>query len=169
MERDVAVTNVSPSKDVVGEGYSLSINVTITNQGTLTETFNVTIYANTTVIGTLTNITLTSGNSTTITVVWNTTGFAMGNYTISAYASTVPGETDTTNNTFIDGTVTITIPGDINGDGSVDSLDAGILNGAYGSSVGDPTYDACADIDGDGYIGSADVAILNANYGETYS
>jgi hypothetical protein len=176
VERDLAVTNVNPSGDLVYEGYSLSINVTITNQGMLTETFNVTVYADTTVIGTLTNITLTSGNPTTITFTWNTTGFAMGDYTISAYASTVPGETDTTNNTFTNGTVTITIPGDIDGDGDVDRYDFALFCDAYGSSVGDPNYNSLADLQGDtpgsppdGDVDSYDFGAFSDNYGKTYS
>ena len=39
---DVAVTNVAPSKTVVGQGFSATINVTVANQGDYTETFNVT-------------------------------------------------------------------------------------------------------------------------------
>jgi nitrous oxidase accessory protein NosD len=105
---DIAVTNVTSFKTVVGQGYSVSINVTVTNQGNYSETFNVTAYANTTVIDTRTDITLTSGNPTTITFTWDTTGFAKGNYTISAYAWPVPGETDTTDNTYVDGTIQIT-------------------------------------------------------------
>jgi len=41
---DVAVTNVTPSKTVIGQGYSMYINVTVENQGDFTETFNVTAY-----------------------------------------------------------------------------------------------------------------------------
>jgi len=109
---DVAVTNVTPSKSVVGQGYSLNINVTVANQGDYAETFNVTVYANTTSIATQT-VTLESGDSTTITFTWNTTGFAKGNYTISAYAWPVPGETDLANNNCTSGTVQITKVGDI--------------------------------------------------------
>jgi len=43
---DVAVTNITPSKTVVGQGYSMPINVTVENQGDYTETFNVTLCAN---------------------------------------------------------------------------------------------------------------------------
>jgi hypothetical protein len=111
---DVAVTNVTSTRTVVGQGFSASINVTAANQGDYTETFNVTAYANTTIIATLlTNITLTSGNSTTITFTWNTTGFAKGNYTISAYATPVTGETDIINNNCTDGWVLITKVGDL--------------------------------------------------------
>jgi hypothetical protein len=104
---DVAITDVTPSKTIVGQGYSLNINVTVENQGDYTETFNVTLYANTTFVA-LQTITLESDASTTLTFTWNTTGFATGNYIISAIADTVPGETDTEDNTLSDGWVFVT-------------------------------------------------------------
>ena len=75
--RDVAVTNVASSKTVVGQGYSMNITVTVGNQGEPTETFNVTVYCNETAITlpneeNYTTVTLASGNSTTITLLWNT-------------------------------------------------------------------------------------------------
>jgi len=78
---DIAVTNVMPLKTVVGEGYSLSINVTVENQGGYTETFNVTVYDNSTTIGTQ-SMTTASRHSSIITFTWNTTGFVKGNYDI---------------------------------------------------------------------------------------
>jgi hypothetical protein len=111
---DVAVVGVHPSKTIVGQGFSMHINVTAANQGDFTETFNATVYANTTIIATLlTNITLTSGNSTTLTFTWNTTGRAKGNYTIWAYAWPVQNETDIINNNCTDGSVLITKVGDL--------------------------------------------------------
>jgi hypothetical protein len=52
-------------------------------------------------------VTLLSGKATNIPFVWNTTGYAPGNYTISAYAWPVLGETDTTDNLYIDGIVQV--------------------------------------------------------------
>jgi len=104
---NISTTNITLLKTVVGQGYTMNINVTVANQGDYTEIFNITVYANTTAIATQT-ITLTSGNSTTITFTWNTTGFAKGKYTISAYAWPVPGETDTEDNTLPDGYVFVT-------------------------------------------------------------
>jgi len=104
---NIAVNNITPSKNVVGQGYSLSINTTVQNQGNLAETFNVTLYMNTTTVATFTNITLTSGNSTTLTFTWNTTGFASGSYIISAYVEPVLGETDVVDNRFVDGIVKV--------------------------------------------------------------
>jgi hypothetical protein len=65
---DIAVTNVTPLKTIAGQGYTMNINITVANQGEFTETFNVTLYANTTTIETR-QITLTSLNSTTITYI----------------------------------------------------------------------------------------------------
>jgi len=162
---DVSVTDVDPSKTVVGQGFTLSINVTVTNQGAYSEIFNVTAYANTTIIDTLADITLASGDSTTIFFTWDTTGVLYGNYTISVYATQVPNELDTQDNTHAESTVLLTMPGDIDGDYYVGSADFSVLAGAYGSSIGDPAYDARADFDNDGYVGSSDFSILAGNYG----
>jgi len=104
---DIAVINVVPSETVVEPGSSLCINVTTQNQGNKIEQFNVTAYANTITIATFENITLVGGTSTNITFTWNTTSFAKGDYTISAYAWPVPGEADTDDNLYVDGNVQI--------------------------------------------------------------
>jgi len=102
---DVAITNVTSSETTVVQGYILSINVTAENQGDYTETFNVTLCANTTIIDT-TEIVLTSANSTILTFNWNTTSFG-DNYVLNAYASTVQYEIDTTDNNYTDGVVIV--------------------------------------------------------------
>jgi hypothetical protein len=165
---DIAVTNVVCSKTVVGVGYSATINITVENHGIYIETFNLTAYANTTIIATLTNITITSGNSTTITFIWNTTVFAKGNYTIWAYAWPVPGETDTTDNTFTDGWVLITIIGDVNGDRKVDGKDVALTIKHYGSYPSHPKWNPNADVNCDSKIDGKDIALTIKNYGKTY-
>jgi hypothetical protein len=155
---DIAITDVIPSKTIVGQGCPINITVTVENQGEFTETFNVTAYGNTTIINTLTNITLTSGNSTTITFPVNTTAVPYGNYTISTNATIVPNETDTANNTFEDGWIVVSVPGDCNGDGYVNPIDVNsYLAVAYGSQVGDPNYYPNCDFNGDGYVNPTDV------------
>lgn len=163
---DIAVTNVTCSKTVIGQGYSATINITVGNQGTYTETFNLTAYANTTIIRTE-EVILENGSSTNVIFCWNTTGFAKGDYTISAYATSVPGETDTADNTYTDGLVVVTIPGDIDGDRDLDYDDFILLAGAYGSSSGQPAYKPETDIDCDGDVDYDDFTILAGNYGKT--
>ena len=160
---DIATTNITPAKTIVGQGYTIRINATIQNQGDYTETFNVTLYANTTSITTET-VTLTSGNSATITFTWNTSGFAKGNYTISAYAEPVMGETDTEDNRKEDGWVVVAIPGDFTGqgypvyappDGKVDLNDQMCFVDAFFAKYGIPpppgVNPANCDLTGQGY------------------
>jgi hypothetical protein len=150
----------------VGQGYGLRINLTIINYGFYTENFNLTAYANTTIIATFTDNTLTSVNYTTITFTWNTTGFAKGSYTISAYAIPVQNETDTTDNTLLaDKKISVTIPGDVDADFDVDLYDAVKLLVRYGAEEGEPDYDPNCDIDGDGDIDLYDAVILLNHYG----
>jgi len=159
---DVAVVGVFPSKTVVGEGYPMNITVKVKDYGTYNEVFNVTVYANKTAIWTR-EISLTSGTSAALTFTWNTTGFAYGNYTISAYAWPVQGEKDISDN-LMSRTVTLTIPGDINGDGSVNLQDLVFLAKAYGSSLGTARWNANADINGNLKVDLPDLVILAKNY-----
>lgn len=166
LNHDIAVINVEPSKTVVCQGYSMKINVTVATQGDLTEIFNLTVYWNSTEIDTE-EITLTSEESTIITFEWNTTGFDKGNYTIKAIADQVPGETDTGDNTFTDGTVKLTIVGDVNGDKIVDIFDCVIIALAFGSIPDNPNWNPNADINNDSIIDIFDLVLVATHYGET--
>ena len=163
---DIAITNVTLIKTVVGQGYRMNVNVTVVNQGDYTETFNVTLYANTTTIETR-EITLTNLNSTTITYTWNTTDYAKGNYTISAYAWPVPGETETGDNSLVDGWILVTMPGDVNGDGLVDIFDCVTIALAYSSTPNDPNWSPNADITNDNLVDIFDLVIVALHFGET--
>ena len=143
----------------------------------MTETFNVTVHANTTVIQTKT-ITVASGNSTTITFTWNTTGFAKGNYTISAYAHPIQNETDITDNKYTDGWVIVAMVGDITGpdgfpDGKVEMRDVSKVARLFGFIYPDPRYEANCDITGptpgvaDGKIEMRDISLVASNFGKT--
>jgi parallel beta-helix repeat protein len=161
--QDNAVMDVTLLKTVVGEGCSANINVTVYD-GVLAEPVNITLYANQTIIGTLTNVTLACGNCTTITFAWNTTGFVKDNYTLSAYAWPVPGETDTADNTLVDGIVYIGIPGDVNADGIVELMDFFVACNAYNSQPGKPNWNPNADINNDGIVELMDFFIMSQHY-----
>jgi len=164
---DIAVTNVEPLKTLVVQGYSMSINVTVKNQGDDTETFNVTAYANTTRIQTET-VTLTSGKCITITFTWNTSGFVKGNYTLSAYVWPIPNETATEDNMCIGGAVLVTIAGDVNGDWRVDGKDIAMIAKCFNAVVGQPNYVPNADINNDGKIDGKEIALVSKYYGTHY-
>ena len=163
---DLAVTDIIPAGTIVAEGYSTSINLTISNQGTFMENFNCTIYANNTAITTV-EATLDGLDELTLRIPWNTTSWVRGNYTISANVSSVEGETETLDNNMEDGVILVTTPGDVDGDFDVDIFDIVKIAGAYGSVEGEPQYNGDADVDGDGDIDIFDVVIAASNYGTT--
>ncbi len=162
---DITVHDLTTSKIVAGQGYPVHINVTIVNEGDHTEKLNTTIYANTRIIQTET-ITLQGRSSTTVTFTWNTACLAKGNYPITAKATPVPGETYTADNTFADGIITVTIPGDVDGDWDVDLYDVVKICAVYGSKKGDPEYVSNRDINCDGKINIYDVVIACTHYGQ---
>jgi len=98
LTRDVAITSVKPFPTTVTTGDLLLINVTVANQGNMSETFNVTVYYDSSVVGMKKDISLASGANNTLIFNWNTTGVPGGNYTLKAVASIVAGETDTADN-----------------------------------------------------------------------
>jgi hypothetical protein len=162
---DIAVITVGPSKTVVGQGYSMSITAIVKDCGVFSETFNTTVFANTTAIYVLT-VGLQSGTSATLSFTRNTTGVAKGNYTISAYATPVPDETDTGNNQLSNGSVYVGIPADIDGDGDVDPIDLGTMGAAWDSFRGDANFNPNADINDDNNVGSLDLGIMGTHWGE---
>ena len=157
---DVGTTSVATSKSFVGQGYNASINVMMFNYGNETENINVTICANQTAISEIYNVELTSRNFAIIPFTWNTTGFAYGNYTISAYAWPVLGETDTSDNNFTLGVVKVTIPGDINGDFKCALADLSLLAKAFNTYPGDAKWNPNADLNGDGRVSLADLSVM---------
>jgi parallel beta-helix repeat protein len=161
---DMAVTNVAISKTVIGQGYSATINVTVQNQGSLTQVFDVTVYANTSIIQTL-SIYLTSGSSTTRTITWSTTGWTKGAYTLKVFVTIVPGETDTADNTFTYGIVKVTVPGDTDGDRDIDIYDIVKIASAYGAKRGEARFNPNCDIDSNDVINIYDVVIATSRYG----
>jgi len=164
--RDIAALSVTPSKTVVGAGYSLTIKVIVENHGGITETFNVTIYANTAAV-TFQEVTLQNGGSATVFVIWDTSGFAKGNYTISAVVGTIPAEINTGNNNATDGWILVTIPGDANGDYRCNGKDNALVSKAYDTRPGDTRWIANADINSDGKVDGKDIAII-AKYYDTH-
>jgi hypothetical protein len=109
---------------------------------------------------------LPSGAFTPILVTWDTTGVAIGNYTITVEATPVPGETDTADNSLPDHTVMVTVPGDVNGDGKVRIDDILAVALAFGLDLNDPTYVSNLDVNGDDKIRVDDILITTLNFGQ---
>jgi hypothetical protein len=172
---EVAVPMALPLKTVVGQNYTCNTDVTAQNIGGYNETFNLTLYANATTAATMLNLDLENGTEVVVGLTWNATGFGYGNYTIKATASTVPGETNTTDNTFISSTqVHVGVPGDISGptqgvyDGTTNMRDIQYLILLFNTNPSSPNWKPNADINNDGTTNMRDIqiAILNFNQHE---
>ncbi|MEM2912698.1 MAG: cohesin domain-containing protein [Candidatus Bathyarchaeia archaeon] len=173
---DIAIVDLKKSKNIVGEGFTVFINVTVSNRGTFQETFNISIYYDGFPI-TLPDgkdyvtLSLSAKNTLTLTLAWNTTQVPKGNYTISTYATSVPNETDTANNSFTDGYLIVAMVGDIFGiqgfpDGKVDMRDVAAVAKLFGVNYPNPMYNPDRDIIYDGKIDMKDVALVAKHFGK---
>jgi hypothetical protein len=162
---NIVVDNVEPLKTIVGEGYTIRLNVSIRNAGYHTETFTLKAYANATFAASKI-VAILSESSTTAIVTWNTSGFVKGCYNISVIAEAVPYETNTTDNNCADGTVFVAFAGDVNGDEKVEGKDVAWLAKCYNFQSGQLGYLVNVDINDDEKIDGKDIAILSKNYGK---
>ena len=162
---DVAVVDVEPSTTSVVLNDSVSIDVTVANEGDFPETFDVTTHwiigALRGVIGTKPVIDLGAGTNQTVAFTWDTTGLwtGTGTYTIKAVASVVEGEKEpfTDDNAYIDGEVNVTALGQPVADFTLSSQKPEV-----GETV---TFNATASTDSDGSIVSWDWNFNDGNVG----
>jgi hypothetical protein len=168
---DVAVIVVEPSKTIVGQGYSMQIEVIVKNYGTFSETANTAVHANATTIWSQIDQ-LASGLSATVSVVWNTSSFEKGDFTMSADTEPVPDELDTADNQHISNVpVHVGVPGDVSSiilgiyDGTVNMRDINYLILLFNTRPSSLNWNPNADINDDGVCNMRDIqiAILNFN------
>lgn len=108
---DIAVTSVAASPTEVEPGGTVSIAVTVKNNGDFSENFTVSAYFSVThKIQTLAVTNLAPGESKSLTFTWTTTAQVEGPYVVSANAE-VAAEANPADNTLTGNTVTVKIPG----------------------------------------------------------
>jgi hypothetical protein len=98
-------------------------------------------------------------------------GIAYGNYTISAYAQPVLGETNIADNNFTGGWVIVSMVGDITGpdgwpDGKCDIRDVSAVARLFGVNSPNPEYKPNCDINNDWKIDIKDVSTVARHFGE---
>jgi hypothetical protein len=177
---NVALMNILPSKTVVCQGFGLQVNATVADLSGINETFDVTLYANGTLIGTQNALNVSGWYSATACFALNTTGLAYGNYTLSAYAWPVPGETNTSDNNFTGGSFVVSMMGDLTGgssnvwdfvpDGYVDGSDLIVVARCFGSWPTAPPpmrWNANCDVNNDGFVDGSDLIIVARHFGQT--
>jgi len=175
---DIGIASLYTERTVVCQGYNISISVRILNYGISNEIFTLTINASAAIIG-IQTIALPSRNCTTITLTWNTAGYAKGNYTLSACATSVPEETDTKDNNFTGRWIVVSMVGDLTGgsanawdfvpDGLVDGSDLSIVAKCYGSwpdAQPPMIWNVNCDVTNDGVVDGSDLSIIARHFGE---
>lgn len=111
---DVAVISVTPSSTSMTVGDTVDIAVVVSNNGTVDEGFDVTVYYDFIagfpgqhVIATQTVTSLEPDANKTLTFTWNTTNINAGEHKLTAVVPNVPGESNTANNSLASETVTL--------------------------------------------------------------
>jgi hypothetical protein len=118
-------------------------------------------------IGTI-PVNLDVSEEATVIFSWNVSTVELyHNYTLSAEASQLPFEYNTTNNLFIDGIVSVRMMGDLNNDQKVDIEDIAIVAYAFGSYPGHPRWNPEADLNFDLFVDIQDIAMVAFNFGRT--
>lgn len=163
VKHDVAIKSVTPSETVAQQGYKLQIFVVIKNEGNFTEDVTVMVYFDSTGIGPQTRTGLAPNTEATMTFNWTPT-VPYGDYLVKVTALKVPDEIDLGDNSKTDGTVTVTIPGDVNGDHIVNIYDIQLIANHFNSV----NYDANLDVQNDGVIDVFDIFILSVHVNQSW-
>ena len=102
---DVAITSVTVSSNQAHLGDLLNITVTAKNKGSVSESFNVSLYINLPLLETQLASDLPPNAEKNLLFIWNTSAAPVADYVIKAEAGSVAGETNTTDNTKTDGII----------------------------------------------------------------
>ncbi len=103
---DIAITNVVPSSSQVSLGTTVTISVTVLNDGNQSVMFDLSVYDNATLIETRQVTELAPSSQKTLAFNWNTSAVNPGFYQISASAP-LPGDPTPADNTYVDGLVEV--------------------------------------------------------------
>ena len=104
---DVAVTAASAGPLSVAVGAPVWIAAWIANEGSQTESINVTVLAGTLLVGTITLTDVAPGSVGAFTLPWNTSGVTPGSYQVQVDAEALPNETDLGDNMLLGPTIQI--------------------------------------------------------------
>lgn len=178
---DIAITDVSINPPPTGlyeiapdyyeptKGWTGDIKVTVLNNGTSAANFSVTAsYSNGTSysLGIHNVVGLSSQSSLLLVFTWDTSLLKPTmNYTITANATILLGETNLQNNQYAI-TARVKGPGDANGDGYVSIGDVGLITSNWQTTV--PPAPPRADLNRDGRISIGDVGLITTNWQKHY-
>jgi hypothetical protein len=168
---NLAVTSFQVSRMDLFPWYAININVTVANHGDFIENVQLSVKAvgPTTLNIASSSFFLAGGGSKTVSFNWNATGSAPARYSIVASVPIISGETVANG---IDNSITlkpfsIYIPGDMDMNGKVSTLDASIILVAYGTRPGNPLWNSDADLNRDGVVNIIDLGMWGASFGKS--
>jgi hypothetical protein len=107
VQHDVSLVSLEGSPSEVFKGEVVNIALEVENQGSMPESFNTTLYANSTALQEWETLNLEEDGVRILEFQWNTSNLESGDYTLSADISPVVGETDLADNNLANGTVTV--------------------------------------------------------------
>jgi hypothetical protein len=171
LAHDLAVSNIAVNPrqtyplllKYAGVTPRFSVNTTIANLGDFMDTAQLSVYANSTIIGSSSYV-LAPGQSLLVPLSWNVTNLKPGCYSLKSSIATVSGEIKTANNVLVWGFVRILPLGDVNQDGNVNIVDFSVVAFGYLTTPASARWNPYGDIDNDGVIGIVDLSVVAANY-----
>ena len=102
--RDCAIVSVDSAPSHIPPGVTVAVKVTVTNKGSVSESFNLTLSHNSKAIAVKRITSLNPGSGFTETFEWSTAGLSPGNYTLTVSLDNLPGE-----NSLMDNVANVTV------------------------------------------------------------
>ena len=176
---NVAVSTVTTSASKLRLGHLVDINYTVENKGNIAENVTAKLAYNSSELWTapeylepdvihIETIMIESGANFTSTYTWNTTYGPVGRNSILVQTYLQTEEIDTSDNTYIGSTITITLPADLDENGEVDIIDVVTVSIAFGTEPGDAQWNPSADFDDNDVIDIYDIVQVTKEFGRIY-
>jgi hypothetical protein len=168
---NIGIEAAPRNKDIIGQGMSFNAYALVKNAGDYSETSNVTIFASDysgdyPVGNALAVVSPRSVKS--IDILCSTAGLPKGPYILKAAVETVTGEAYTADNDVLQGTIFISLVGDVDGDRGVNIFDLVIMAQSYGECLPSLRYNPYTDIDNDGCSDIIDIVRVATHYGRIW-
>lgn len=163
----ITVLNVASQQSFVEQGFTATLTATVENTGSSTSTFEVAFCGNGIPLDTQ-PVTLAGETTSSVSFAWNTTGLALGNYTLSAFVWSSSGETSAVSPACVSNApLLVTCLGDLTGQFAVNFNDVVTFVAAYINYYQTGYCNPAADFSHDGKLNFNDV-VLFVGYYEAY-
>jgi hypothetical protein len=172
---DLAVAAVNSYREIIYEGMTLKLNVTVQNKENRPQNATLEIYYNRTVdeeiewikLGEC-NFTIKANETKVLSFTLNTAGMKPSqSYIITASVESAYFDKNITDN-INECYIRVNILGDVNSDNKVDLMDLVVTAKAYGSFPGHPRWNPIADVNEDNKINIVDLVTIATKFGTHY-